>query len=128
MSINNVTLMGRITRDPEIRKTNNDLSVASFSVALDRPSSGGERQTDFINCTAWRGTADFIGKYFHKGDMIALTGSIQSRSYTDKEGNKRTAVEVVANNVSFCGGKSNSAEANVPVADAVEVSDEELPF
>lgn len=127
MSINNVTLMGRITRDPEIRKTNNDLSVAGFSVALDRPSSGGEKQTDFINCTAWRGTADFIGKYFHKGDMIALTGSIQSRNYTDKDGNKRTAVEVVANNVSFCGGKSTASE-NVPVADAVEVSDEELPF
>ena len=93
--LNTVILMGRLTADPELRTTNNNLSVLSFSVAVDRnyQAQGQERQADFINCVAWRQNADFISKYFRKGQMIAIEGSIQTRSYEDKSGAKRTAFE-----------------------------------
>lgn len=109
--INNATLMGRLTADPELRTTPNGVSVTPFTVAVDRKyaPSGQERQTDFIDCVAWRQTADFITRYFHKGDLIAIEGEIQTRNFEDKNGNKRKAVEVVVSNVSFCGGKSNTA-------------------
>ena len=107
--LNRVILMGRLTADPELKKTNSDISVTSFSLAVDRNyGKGADRQTDFINCVAWRQTAEFISRYFHKGSMIAVEGSIQTSSYTDKNGNNRKQVEVVANNVSFCGSKSES--------------------
>lgn len=109
--INNVTLMGRLTADPELRTTTGGNSVTSFTVAVDRNyKNGDERQADFINCVAWRGTADFVSTYFKKGQMIALQGRIETRNYEDKNGNKRTAVEVIADNVSFCGGKVEQKE------------------
>ncbi len=106
--LNVAVIMGRLTAAPELRTTPNGVSVTSFSVAVERAyssRSGGERQTDFINVVAWRGTAEFICKYFQKGQMIAIDGSIQTRNYEDKQGNKRTAVEIVANNANFCGSK-----------------------
>lgn len=108
--LNNVVIMGRLTADPELRQTATGIEVTSFSVAIDRSYArqGEERQTDFINCVAWRQTAKFISTYFHKGSMIALTGSLQSRNYEDKNGNKRTAIEVVVGSASFCGSKSES--------------------
>ena len=101
--LNCAIIMGRLTADPELRTTGNGTSVTSFSVAVDRSfvRAGEQRQTDFINVVAWRQTAEFVTRYFHKGSMIAVQGSIQTRNYEDKNGNKRTAVEIVANNVSF---------------------------
>lgn len=110
--MNTIIIMGRLTDNPELRKTPNDISVTSFSVAVDRPyRSGAERQTDFFNCTAWRGTAEFISKYFAKGQMIAIEGSMQSRRYDDKDGNKRTAWEIQVNQAHFCGSKNESGSA-----------------
>lgn len=107
--INKVILVGRLTADPELRTTQSGVSVCSFSVAVDRKyNSGGERQADFINCVAWRQSAEFISKYFNKGKLIGIEGSIQTRNYEDKQGNKRVAVEVVVDNASFIGGKSES--------------------
>ena len=107
--LNSVIIMGRLTADPELRTTTRGLSVTSFTVAVDRNyKSGDERQTDFINCVAWRATADFVTRYFRKGQMIAVQGSLQVRNYEDKNGNKRTAYDVVADNVSFCGSKSET--------------------
>lgn len=105
--LNVAVLMGRLVADPELRRTQSDLAVCSFRIAVDRnyANKAGERQADFIDIVAWRSTAEFVCKYFTKGQMIAVEGSIQTRSYEDKQGNKRTAVEVVANNVSFCGSK-----------------------
>ena len=110
--INNITIMGRLTATPELKTTTNGTSVTSFAVAVDRKYtlSGQERQTDFIDCVAWRNTAEFISKYFKKGEMIAVEGELQTRLYEDKHGNKRKAVEVVVSNVSFCGSKQQSAE------------------
>ena len=106
--LNTAILMGRLTADPELKTTQNGVSVTSFCVAVDRrfQRQGEEKQTDFINVVAWRQTADFVSRYFHKGSMIAVQGSIQTRNYEDKNGNKRTAVEIVADNVSFCGSKA----------------------
>ena len=111
--INMVALMGRLTYEPELRKTPSDVSVLSFQVACDRSyqRAGAERQADFIDCVAWRQTAEFISRYFHKGSMIAVEGTIQTSNYTDKNGNNRKQIEVLANNVSFCGSKSESGNA-----------------
>lgn len=109
--LNRAILMGRLTRDPEIRTTPNGISVVSFSLAVDRgyAKAGEERQTDFINCVAWRNTADFVGRYFTKGMMMIVEGRIQSRSWDDQNGNKRYATEVVCDNVQF--GESKKAAA-----------------
>jgi single-strand DNA-binding protein len=114
--INTVALMGRLTYDPELRSTPSGVSVIRFTVACDRnyQKSGAERQADFIDCVAWRQTAEFISRYFRKGSMIAVEGSIQTSNYTDKDGNKRKQVEVVANNVSFCGSKAESGMDSQP--------------
>lgn len=108
--LNCAVIMGRLTADPELRTTPNGISVTSFSVAVDRSyqRAGEDRQTDFINVVAWRNTAEFVSRYFRKGSMIAVQGSIQTRNYEDRNGNKRTAFEIVADNVSFCGSKSES--------------------
>lgn len=100
-------LIGRLTADPELRSTQSGLSVVQFTVAVDRDyqKQGEERQADFVNCVAWRQTAEFISRYFGKGKMIAVEGSIQTRSYEDKHGNKRTAVEVIVNKAHFTGEK-----------------------
>lgn len=108
--INSAVLMGRLTSDPELRTTQSGKSVASFSMAVERDfQQDGERQADFIDVVAWRGTAEFICKYFRKGRMIAVVGRIQTRTYTDKDGNKRKATEVVADKVSFTGEKADTA-------------------
>lgn len=111
--LNCAIIMGRLTADPELRTTPSGLSVTSFSVAVDRnfQRQGEEKQTDFINVVAWRQKADFVTRYFRKGSMIAVQGSIQTRNYEDKNGNRRTAVEIVADNVSFCGSKAESGNA-----------------
>lgn len=108
--INNVVLMGRLVATPELRSTGTGVSVASFTIAVDRAyaKQGEQRQADFIDCVAWRNTAEFITRYFQKGSMIAITGNIQTRNYEDKNGNKRKAVEVVVDNASFCGSKAES--------------------
>ena len=100
MNLNKVILAGRLTADPELKTTPSGLSVTSFTVAVDR-RFGKDKQTDFISCVAWRQTAEFISRYFHKGSMIAINGSIQQRQYTDKNGNKRRSAEVVADSVYF---------------------------
>ena len=130
MSMNLVVLMGRVTSDIEVKKTPSGVSVAKFNVAVDRPSKQGEeKKTDFISVVAWRGTAEFCGKYFSKGKMIAIEGSIQTGSY-EKDGVKRNTFDIVANNVSFCGDKGESRPASEEkdplLIDADE--DEELPF
>ena len=111
--MNNVVLVGRLTRDPELRYTPSNVAVVTFSIAVDRNfvRAGEEKKTDFINVVAWRQQADFVTKYFRKGSMIAVQGSIQTRAYEDKQGNKRTAVEVVADNVSFCGSKNETGSS-----------------
>lgn len=139
--LNTAILMGRLTADPELKTTNSGLSVVSFCVAVDRRyQKDGEKQADFINVTAWRQNAEFICKYFRKGQMIAVQGSIQTRNYEDKNGNKRTAVEIVADNVSFCGSKSESdgqnpqnaprPSVNAPADDftPLDNDDDGLPF
>ncbi len=110
--LNKAILVGRLTADPELRYTPSNIPVLSFSIAIDRPySKGAERQTDFINCVAWRSTAEFISRYFHKGNAIAIDGRIQVSSYQDKNGDKRQRVEVLAENVSFVESKSASARS-----------------
>lgn len=128
--INNAVIMGRIVAVPELRTTTNGTSVTSFTVAVDRKFSQ-EKQTDFLDIVAWKNTAEFVCKYFTKGSMIAIQGNIQTRLFEDKNGNKRKAVEIVAENVSFCGGKSDNKEsATVP---NISVDDDyrdipDLPF
>lgn len=109
MALNIVALMGRLTRDPEMRKTPQGVSVATFTVAVDRSfvKQGEDRQADFIDIVCWRSTAEFVCKYFQKGSMIALNGSIQTRAYQDKNGNNRKAFEIVADNVHFAGEKKD---------------------
>ncbi len=126
--INNAIIMGRLTANPELRTTNTGKSVTSFTVAVDR--NYDREQTDFINIVAWNKTAEFIERYFRKGSMIAIQGSIQTRNYEDKNGNKRTAVEVVADNVSFCGDKkSTTTEQPAQQSfDDFEDDGDELPF
>ena len=124
--INNVTLMGRLTAAPELKATKEGTSVLTFCVAVDRriQTKEGERQADFINCVAWRQNAEFISKYFNKGDTIALIGEIQTRTYKYK-GENRTAVEVVINQASFTGGKNNGDSTGGTLS---EVSGDECPF
>ena len=112
--LNHITIMGRLTRDPELRRTGSGIAVASFTVAVDRDfggRDGGERETDFIDCVAWRNTGEFVSKYFTKGSMIVVSGRLQIRSWTDKDGNKRRTAEVVADNVYF-GESRRSNEGN----------------
>lgn len=138
--INSVTLMGRLTYEPELRTTPSGVPVVNFQVAVSRDyvKDGEERQADFIDCIAWRQRAEFLSRYFHKGSMIAVEGSIETDNFTDKDGNKRKSVRVVANKLSFCGSK---AEANggynqpapsyaAPDNDFEEIidDDDDLPF
>ena len=143
--INNVVLMGRLVATPELRSTGTGVSVASFTIAVERAyaKAGEQRQADFIDCVAWRQTAEFITRYFQKGSMIAVTGNIQTRNYQDKHGNKRKAVEVVVDNASFCGSKAESGTtggytapaapapsfASASESDFEEITeDDDLPF
>ena len=140
--LNSIIIMGRLTADPELRTTASGLSVTSFSVAVDRnyTRSGEEKKTDFLNVVAWRQQADFVTKYFRKGSMIAVQGSLQTRNYEDKNGNKRVAYDIVAEQISFCGSKSESgtysndsgnvSSYNNATADdfSTVVDDDDLPF
>ena len=145
--LNHITIMGRLVRDPELRRTGSGVAVASFSLAVDRdfsPRDGGERETDFIDCVAWRQTGEFVSKYFTKGRMAVVSGRLQIRPWTDKDGNKRRTAEVVADNVYFGdskregdGGSYNAAPsygsyaAPAPAASdfaMLEDDDAQLPF
>lgn len=137
--LNVAVLMGRMVADPELKHTPNDVSVTSFTLAVDRSyvKSGTDRQADFIDIVAWRQTAEFACKYFHKGQLIAVNGAIQTRSYTDKDGNKRKAFEIVADNVHFAESKKDGAQNRTPDVDPPTgdtedfeemPSDDDLPF
>ena len=117
--LNKAIIMGRLVADPELRHTPNNVSVVSFTIACNRnfASKGAERQTDFIDIVAWRQTAEFVSRYFHKGSMIAVEGMIQTRTYEDKYGNKRKAVEVVADQVHFAESKSKSPDVTASPGD-----------
>lgn len=123
--LNVAVLQGRLVADPELRHTQSGTAVCSFRVAVDRNFAGasGQRQADFIDIVAWRSTAEFVCKYFTKGQLVALSGRIQSRSYEDKTGSKRTAVEVVAEQVSFCGPKKDRESAPERPADPIPTAD-----
>ena len=128
MSYNKAVLMGRLTADPELRYTGNGTAVTSFTIAVDRTHSK-ENAADFIEIVAWRKTAEFISQNFHKGKEILVEGEIQSRTWTDKEGNKRKAVEVNAQEVRFVGKRENRDEIdNSPGYEPFGGSDSDLPF
>ena len=113
--LNHITIMGRLTRDPELRRTGSGVAVASFSVAVDRDfgrNENGEKETDFIDCVAWRNTAEFVSKYATKGRMVVVSGRLQIRSWTDKDGNKRRTAEVVADNVYFGDSRRDNEGGN----------------
>ena len=122
--LNVAVLMGRLVADPELRNTPSGISVTSFTLAVDRSyvKAGTERQTDFIDVVAWRNTAEFVCKYFRKGQLAAVQGSIQTRSYTDKEGNKRKAFEIVADNVHFAEPKKKINDPNNVAGKAPDIS------
>ena len=113
--LNHIVIMGRLVRDPELRRTGSGVAVASFRVAVDRdfaPKDGGERKADFIDCVAWRQTGEFISKYFTKGRMIVVDGRLEMRDWTDKDGNKRTSAEIVVANAYFGDSKRDSDGGN----------------
>jgi single-strand DNA-binding protein len=148
--LNHITIMGRLTRDPELRRTGSGVAVASFRVAVDRdytPKDGGERKTDFIDCVAWSQTGEFISKYFSKGRMIVVDGRLEIRDWTDKDGNKRTSAEIRVENAYFGDSKRDgdggssyagpagsfggySAPASAPASDFAMLDDDDaqLPF
>ena len=140
--LNNITIMGRLTRDPEMRTTQSGVAVASFTLAVDRDfggKDGGEKQTDFIDCTAWRHTAEFVSKYFTKGRMAVVSGRLQIDNYTDNDGNKRKAAKVIADNIYFgdskkdgaTSGQSDEAASFTPAPSGfvpADVDNSELPF
>ena len=133
--LNKIILMGRLTRDPELRHTGNGTAVASFSLAVDRDykSQSGERETDFIDIVAWRSTAEFVSKYFSKGRMAVVDGRLQIRDWTDKDGAKRRTAEVVADNVYFGDSKRpvSDSDTAAPSGEFAEVPEDEkgeLPF
>lgn len=142
LNLNKVVLAGRLTADIELKQTPSGVSVCSFSLAINRKySQNNEQQTDFINCVAWRGTAEFISKYFRKGSALCIVGSIQTRSWTDNSNQKRYATEVVVDEVMFVDGKNDSqgteaANPNTYIPDAYKPSetpnmadrDDDLPF
>ena len=113
--LNHIVIMGRLVRDPELRRTGSGVAVTSFTVAVDRDfgkSENGERETDFIDCVAWRQTGEFVSKYFTKGRMAVVSGRLQIRSWTDKDGNKRRTAEVVADNVYFGDSRRDGDSGN----------------
>ena len=140
--LNHITIMGRLTHNPEMRTTQSGVAVASFTLAVDRDfggRDGGEKQTDFIDCTAWRHTAEFVSKYFSKGRMAVVSGRLQIDNYTDNDGNKRKSAKVIADNIYFgdskkdgtTGGQSDEAASFTPAPSGfvpVDVDSGELPF
>lgn len=139
--LNHITIQGRLTRDPELRRTNSGVAVTSFTIACDRDfGSNGEKETDFVDVVCWRNTAEFVEKYFTKGRMAVVSGRLQIRSWTDKDNNKRKTAEIVADNVYFADSKNDNGNQNtahtgfvkaesVPNAFApITEDDEMLPF
>ena len=126
--MNYIALHGKLTADPELKTVGGGVECCSFTVAINRPvGKDKEKITDFIPCTAWRQTAAFLSKYFHKGDGIIVEGALQSRKYTDKEGNNRTAYDVNVNRIEFCEKKGDGGNG-ATMSGFAEVSDEPLPF
>lgn len=137
--LNKIMIMGRLTADVELRSTQSGTHVATFTLAVDRDfrPQGGDRETDFINCVAWKGTADFVANYFSKGSMAVVVGRLQTRKYETQDGQKRTATEVIAESVYFGEGKKDAAN-NTPIAPSaapsadidgfMPVEEEDLPF
>lgn len=136
--LNHITIMGRLTRDPELRHTNSGISVASFTVAVDRDfkNSNGGKETDFIDCVAWKNTAEFVSNYFTKGRMAVVSGRLQLRSWTDKDGNSRRSAEVIADGVYFADSNKNTTNGNTSAESFTEPqtfvpmddNDDKLPF
>lgn len=130
--LNKVIVMGRMVRNPELRRTNSGAAVASFTIACDRDfkSDGGEREADFIECVAWRNTAEFVSKYFSKGRMAVVSGRLQTRNWTDNEGNKRKATEIVSERVYFGDSKREELQSYAaPQESFAELPDDgEIPF
>lgn len=131
--MNSISLIGRFTADPELKTTQSGTSVTSFTIAVNRSyvKQGEERKADFIDCVAWRGTAEFITKYFRKGQQIAITGSLETRMFEDREGKKRKAYEVIVDNVYFCGDRPAATVDGIeqPNTDFANIEDDEdLPF
>ena len=128
--LNHITIMGRLTRDPELRRTSSGVAVASFTLAVDRDfgkNENGEKETDFIDCVAWRQTGEFVSKYFAKGRMAVVSGRLQIRSWTDKEGNKRRTAEIVADNVYFGDSKREGDGGSVFATPAASVYEAPAP-
>lgn len=137
MSLNTCTIMGRLTADPQLRRTSSGVACVNFTLAVDRDySNNGERETDFIDCVAWRNTAEFVSKYFAKGRMAVASGRLQVRGWTDKDGNKRRTAEIVADNVYFADSKKESDNGSVGGYNQVSQDfvpidgpdDDDLPF
>lgn len=137
--LNHITIMGRMVSDPELRRINSGVAVTSFTLAVDRDytKDGAEKETDFIDCVAWKNTAEFVSKYFGKGRMAVASGRLQIRSWTDKDGNKRRNAEVVADNVYFADSKKDAGDKyeaamsnNSPLQDyaVMDGDDGDLPF
>lgn len=143
--LNHITIMGRLTKDPELRRTGTGVAVTSFTVAVDRDfgtGDDGKKEADFIDCVAWRQTGEFVSKYFKKGSVAVVSGRLQIRGWTDKEGNKRRAAEIVAENVYFGDSKKNDGNENAggynapgsygsqPASDfgTIDEDDAQLPF
>ena len=131
--LNHISIMGRICNDIELRRTNNNVAVASFTLAVDRDfkNSNGEKETDFIEIVAWKNTAEFVSNYFGKGRMAIVAGRLQTRKWTDKDGNKRTSYEIVADNVYFGDSKKEDSgrfesTSDIPAGDPFD--DDEFPF
>jgi single-strand DNA-binding protein len=146
--LNQISVQGRLARDPELRRTNSGKAVTSFTLACDRDFKNqqtGEKEVDFIECVAWGGTAEMVEKYFHKGQMAVATGRLQLRDWTDKNGQKRRTAEILVNSIYFCGSKESGTQASsgadngysapayqapAPAANFAELDgeDEQLPF
>lgn len=130
--LNHIVLMGRLTKDPELRRTGTGVAVAYLTLAVDRDfkSESGERETDFIDIVAWRNTAEFASKYFKKGSMAVVSGRLQIRGWTDKEGNKRRNAEVVADNIYFGEAKKSDTKVSQPAQpmSMLDDDDEDLPW
>ena len=130
--LNNIVIMGRLTRDPELRRTSSGVAVASFTLACERDfaAQGADKETDFVDIVAWRSTAEFVSKYFTKGRMAVVSGRLQIRNWQDKEGNKRRSAEILADHIYFGEGKKDGAETYEPQGGFSEITGDapDLPF
>lgn len=129
--LNHIVIMGRLGKDPELRRTKSGVAVATFNVAVDRDfkdKATGQRATDWITCVAWRSTAEFVEKYFAKGSQVLVAGRLQMRDWTYKDGNKRISAEVQAENVYFAGAKTEGGQRELPEFEVMDDDDPDLPF